>query len=286
MRRAGDGGWAHLRLGLAGWAFRNSRAGRRAPRDRRISDMSSSARKTGSLPIEGRQWQAIICAAHCLTMSSLRANQALVADEILLDGRLALFHQRERWLAVADLHFGYELSQRAAGRLVPLWGMASVSERLLAAGRGISAEPPDYSRRSGARSDRGGRSCASCSRRSGIFANRSSWREITIGNCAANLNWSNRGRPSISIFIMAIASPRRRIGSRSSGIIIPRHDHGRRGTAAEMPGFRSAIALLDHAGVFSLGERHALDGGRRRAASGFARRSVFLRLAARNEAPR
>jgi DNA ligase-associated metallophosphoesterase len=64
-------------------------------------------------------------------MSSLRPNQALVADEILLDGRLALFHQRERWLAVADLHFGYELSQRAAGRLVPLWGMASVTERLL-----------------------------------------------------------------------------------------------------------------------------------------------------------
>jgi DNA ligase-associated metallophosphoesterase len=64
-------------------------------------------------------------------MSSLRANQALVAEEILLDGRLALFHQRERWLAVADLHFGYELSQRAVGRLVPLWGMASVTERLL-----------------------------------------------------------------------------------------------------------------------------------------------------------
>ena len=64
-------------------------------------------------------------------MSSLRANQALVADEILLDGRLALFHQRERWLAVADLHFGYELSQRAAGRLVPMWGMASIAERLL-----------------------------------------------------------------------------------------------------------------------------------------------------------
>ena len=43
-------------------------------------------------------------------MNSLRANQALVADEILLDGRLALYHQTERWLAVADLHFGYELS--------------------------------------------------------------------------------------------------------------------------------------------------------------------------------
>jgi metallophosphoesterase superfamily enzyme len=64
-------------------------------------------------------------------MLSLRANQALVADEILLDGRLALFHQSERWLAVADLHFGYELSQSAAGWLVPLWGMASISERLL-----------------------------------------------------------------------------------------------------------------------------------------------------------
>src|ERR1700682_5144785 len=64
-------------------------------------------------------------------MTSLSANQALVADEILLDGRLALFDKTERWLAVADLHFGYELSQRAAGHLVPVWGMASISERLL-----------------------------------------------------------------------------------------------------------------------------------------------------------
>lgn len=63
-------------------------------------------------------------------MSALRSNQALVADDILLDGRLALFHLTERWLAVADLHFGYELSQRAAGALVPLWGMATIFERL------------------------------------------------------------------------------------------------------------------------------------------------------------
>lgn len=63
-------------------------------------------------------------------MIPLRASQALVADDLLLDGRLALFHKSERWLAVADLHFGYEISQRAAGRLVPLWGMASISERL------------------------------------------------------------------------------------------------------------------------------------------------------------
>src|SRR3954465_1416101 len=63
-------------------------------------------------------------------MSPLRPNQALVADQILLDGRLALFHQGQGWLAVADLHFGYELSQRAAGRLMPLWGMTSVEDRL------------------------------------------------------------------------------------------------------------------------------------------------------------
>ena len=64
--------------------------------------------------------------------SPLKPNQARVADDILLDGRLALFHEREKWLAVADLHFGYEVSQRAAGRLMPMWGMKSVRERLLA----------------------------------------------------------------------------------------------------------------------------------------------------------
>ncbi|MGI9089008.1 MAG: metallophosphoesterase [Chthoniobacterales bacterium] len=63
-------------------------------------------------------------------MNRLTANQALVADDILLDGRLALFHRKQRWLAVADLHFGYELSQRAAGRLMPMWGMTSVEECL------------------------------------------------------------------------------------------------------------------------------------------------------------
>jgi len=56
--------------------------------------------------------------------------QALIAESVLLDSRLALFHERENWLAVADLHFGYELSQRVAGRLVPLWGMESIETRL------------------------------------------------------------------------------------------------------------------------------------------------------------
>ncbi|MDQ3198126.1 MAG: metallophosphoesterase [Verrucomicrobiota bacterium] len=59
------------------------------------------------------------------------AGRAAIAPHVLLDGRLALFHEEERWLAVADLHFGYELSQRAAGRLMPMWGMTSIEERLV-----------------------------------------------------------------------------------------------------------------------------------------------------------
>ncbi len=55
----------------------------------------------------------------------------VVAENVLLDGRLALFHERDRWLAVADLHFGYELSQRAAGNLFPLFGMQTIEARLL-----------------------------------------------------------------------------------------------------------------------------------------------------------
>ncbi len=63
-------------------------------------------------------------------MRALSTSQVFVAENVVLDGRLALFHERERWLAIADLHFGYELSQRAAGNLVPLWGMQSIESRL------------------------------------------------------------------------------------------------------------------------------------------------------------
>ena len=64
-------------------------------------------------------------------MPSVASSQAFVANRVLLDGRLALFHEREKWLAIADLHFGYELSQRAAGKLIPFWGMDSIEDRLL-----------------------------------------------------------------------------------------------------------------------------------------------------------
>ena len=63
-------------------------------------------------------------------MNTAIAHRVAIDADVLLDSRLALFHQKEHWLAVADLHFGYELSQRAAGRLMPLWGTRSIDERL------------------------------------------------------------------------------------------------------------------------------------------------------------
>ncbi|MEY2487583.1 MAG: uncharacterized protein QOH39_3231 [Verrucomicrobiota bacterium] len=63
-------------------------------------------------------------------MNNHDLNRVEIANHVLLDGRLALFHTRRRWLAVADLHFGYELSQRTAGNLFPLWGMQTIQSRL------------------------------------------------------------------------------------------------------------------------------------------------------------
>ncbi len=58
--------------------------------------------------------------------------RVLVDADTVLDARLALYHRAERWLAVADVHFGYELSQRAAGALFPAWGMDDIEARLTA----------------------------------------------------------------------------------------------------------------------------------------------------------
>ncbi|MEM9280852.1 MAG: metallophosphoesterase [Verrucomicrobiota bacterium] len=59
-----------------------------------------------------------------------RPGQAEVAPGVLLDSRLGLFHREEGWLAVSDLHFGYEVSRRAAGGLWPMWGIEAVETRL------------------------------------------------------------------------------------------------------------------------------------------------------------
>lgn len=54
-----------------------------------------------------------------------------VGPHLTLDSRGALLHRTERWLAVADLHFGYEVTMRQAGNLMPIWGMDSIEQRLL-----------------------------------------------------------------------------------------------------------------------------------------------------------
>src|SRR5260370_42083732 len=64
-------------------------------------------------------------------MRAALRSHIVVAENVLLDCRLALFHRCQRWLAVADLHFGYELRQRAAGNLFPLWGMQTIEARVL-----------------------------------------------------------------------------------------------------------------------------------------------------------
>jgi len=53
-----------------------------------------------------------------------------VGEGAWLDGELALVHPAESWVVVADLHYGYEICQRAAGGLFPLWGMEDLESRL------------------------------------------------------------------------------------------------------------------------------------------------------------
>jgi putative SbcD/Mre11-related phosphoesterase len=60
----------------------------------------------------------------------IRVARCLITTDLILDSRLALFHRSERWLAVADLHYGYEISQRQRGYLFPFWGMQTIEDRL------------------------------------------------------------------------------------------------------------------------------------------------------------
>lgn len=54
-----------------------------------------------------------------------------VAPDVFLDARLGLYHAGERWLAVADLHYGFERSLQVAGALLPTYGMDDIERRLL-----------------------------------------------------------------------------------------------------------------------------------------------------------
>src|SRR6187401_65618 len=79
----------------------------------------------------GKVLIAVVNGTASLTESAHFAT-AKVAPHVTLDSRLALWHERDRWLACSDLHFGHELKQRSLGGLFPLWGMRDIETRLRA----------------------------------------------------------------------------------------------------------------------------------------------------------
>lgn len=55
----------------------------------------------------------------------------LVYPGVVLDARRALVHEEQGWMAVADVHFGYEVRRRRAGAILPDWGMPQCEATLL-----------------------------------------------------------------------------------------------------------------------------------------------------------
>ena len=66
------------------------------------------------------------------SIPTARFATAAVGNGCLLDSRRALYHEEQGWLAVADVHFGYELNRaRQHGALLPQWGMEATEQRLV-----------------------------------------------------------------------------------------------------------------------------------------------------------
>lgn len=60
---------------------------------------------------------------------STESREVEILPGIWLDCRLALVNRQSDWLAIADVHYGYEVHRRAAGGLFPMWGMETIEER-------------------------------------------------------------------------------------------------------------------------------------------------------------
>jgi hypothetical protein len=154
-------------------------------------------------------------------MHASSPSQVAVGEDVLLDGRLALFHKRERRLAVADLHFGYELSQRAVGNLFPFWGMQTIEERLeellreYNPARLIILGDLVHNRAAA-------REATHLVKRLSSYCNILPIAGNMITSSAMWLIWLIHGQRSDFIFIMAIARSIARTASKSSVIIIRR----------------------------------------------------------------
>ncbi len=53
-----------------------------------------------------------------------------IQPDVWLDARRAVYFSKTKSLAVADLHWGYAASHRAAGNLLPTWGDAEIAHGL------------------------------------------------------------------------------------------------------------------------------------------------------------
>ena len=147
------------------------------------------------------------------------------------------FIRRERWLAVADLHFGYELSQRAAVGWSRCGGWQSITDRLLQLVADYQPEQLDHSRRSRARSDRGDRSAQASRKDPGALRTDRGGGQSRSTAARADSNYSSRGRPSEFYFHHGHCAAGPTDRSRSSGIIIRRERHGWSGLRLKCPAF-------------------------------------------------
>lgn len=57
---------------------------------------------------------------------------AEIGNGILLDSRRAVIHTQQRWMAIADIHFGFEVNRSKQGALLPDFGMDAIQHTLLA----------------------------------------------------------------------------------------------------------------------------------------------------------
>ncbi len=55
---------------------------------------------------------------------------AQIDHDVLLDSRRAIIHTTQGWLAVADIHFGYEVHRAKQGALLPGFGMPQIEQAL------------------------------------------------------------------------------------------------------------------------------------------------------------
>lgn len=65
-----------------------------------------------------------------MSASSAPITEVEIRPGVRLSTGLSLFLETSRALVVADVHWGYAFTQRAAGRLVPHWGDEDIARRL------------------------------------------------------------------------------------------------------------------------------------------------------------